>query len=111
MKKAKSLEYKKRLPAVFASFTILIMGAMSLLESMSLDYYSVVGTLGKVIPASAVMAAIGWVMGFVLDQPRRGPKLGYTNMFVKDIMSKDLTDTGEDSEEKKEDEDEDDEDI
>lgn len=90
MANKKKFQYKSRLAAIFASFTILITGAASLLGAMSLDYYSVLGTLQKAIPASFVMGTLGWVMGAILDQPRRRPKEGYTNMFVKELMKKEL---------------------
>ncbi len=67
----KSVSQKKRLAAVFASFSILIMGAASLFQSMTLDYYSVLGTLEKIIPASIILGGLGWVMGVILDKPKR----------------------------------------
>jgi len=86
----KTIPQRKRLAAIFASFSILIMGALSLLESQSLDYYSVLGTLEKIIPASIVLGGLGWVMGMVLDKPKRVHKLDYTTFFNK--TKKDLTD-------------------
>ena len=88
MAKKKNIPYRHQLSAIFASFAILFVGGLSLLENMSLDYYAVLGTLQKVIPASLVLGAIGWVMGAVLDQPRRRPKGGYTNFFVNELMKK-----------------------
>lgn len=90
MANKKALKYRYRLMLVFISLTILIVGSLSLIESMSLDYYSVLGTLVKIGPAAFVMGALGYVMGFVLDQPRRGPKAGYTNYFVQEMMKKEL---------------------
>lgn len=86
MKKKKQQDQKKRLAAVFASFTILIMGAASLLETMSLDYFSVLGTLEKVIPASIVMASLGWVMGLILDKPKKRHQISYNNMFLNEVV-------------------------
>lgn len=100
MVKKKGLQYKKKLAAVFASFAILIMGTASLLQSMSLDYYSVLNTLTKVIPACAVIGFLGWVMGVILDQPRKRHRISYSSAFVSDIMKNDLA---EDSAEKTED--------
>jgi hypothetical protein len=80
----KVISNRKKLAAIFASFTILIMGAASLLESMSLDYYSVLNTLQKVIPASIIIGWLGWVMGMILDRPkkRKKSKISYNNLFL-----------------------------
>lgn len=78
---------RKRLAAVFASFTILIMGTVSLFESMSIDYYSVLNTLQKVIPASIALGGLGWVMGMILDKPkRRSRRMGYNNLFMNEVL-------------------------
>lgn len=82
----KSIPRQKKLAALYASFAILIMGATSLLESMSLDYYSVVGTLEKVIPAALVLGGLGWVMGMVLDSPRRRGGLGHNAVFLNNVI-------------------------
>lgn len=76
----KVLQERKRLAAIFASFAILIMGTASLLQSMSLDYYSVLNTIQKVVPAGIIMGGLGWVMGMILDQPRRRQRLSYGNL-------------------------------
>lgn len=83
---------RKRLAAIFVSFSILFMGAASLLQSMSLDYYTVLNTLGKIIPASLIMGALGWVMGMVLDKPRTRKSSGYNNLFLHDVIRKEMTD-------------------
>jgi len=79
------LPQRKRLAAIFASFTILIMGTMSLLESMSLDYYSVLSTLQKIIPASIIIGGLGWIMGMILDKPKRRNRLSYNSLFTKNL--------------------------
>lgn len=90
----KGIAQRTRLAAIFASFSILIMGAASLLESMSLDYYTVLNTLGKIIPASIALGGIGWVMGMILDKPKSKGRIGngYNNLFVNEIMKPDLAD-------------------
>lgn len=85
----KSIPERKRLAALFASFAIVIMGAASLLESMSLDFYTVLGTLEKIVPAATVLGGIGWVMGMVLDKPRRrnvGGSRVLNNVFLNEVM-------------------------
>lgn len=82
----KGLPQRKRLAAIFASFTILIMGTASLLESMALDYYSVLNTLEKVIPASVILGSLGWIMGMILDKPKKKRKISYNNLFLNDLV-------------------------
>lgn len=83
-KNEKGISQRKRLAAIFVSLTVLVMGTASLLESMSLDYYSVLGTLQKVLPASLALGSLGWVMGMILDKPRNRSRIGigYNNMFL-----------------------------
>lgn len=83
----KGISQRKRLAAIFASFSILIMGTTSLLESMSIDYYSVLNTLEKVIPASIVLGGLGWVIGMILDKPRkRKRRTLYNNLYLNEVM-------------------------
>lgn len=89
----KVMQHRKRLAAVFASISILIMGTASLLQSMSLDYYSVLSTLIKIIPASIVIGTLGWVMGMILDQPKKRRKIGYNSAFVNNIMKNEFNET------------------
>lgn len=82
----KGIPQRKKLAAIFASFTVLIMGTASLLESMSLDYYSVLNTIEKVIPASIALGGLGWFMGMILDKPKKKIRIGYNNLFVSELM-------------------------
>lgn len=82
----KAMTQRVRLAAIFASLAILAVGTLSLLENMSLDYYSVLGTLKKVIPASIILGALGWVMGMILDRPKRKATVNYQNL----LLNKDL---------------------
>lgn len=86
----KVIPQRKRLAAIFASFAILIMGTTSLMESMSLDYYSVLDTLEKVIPSSIILGGLGWVMGMVLDKPKKRRRIGYNNLFMNEIVKNSL---------------------
>lgn len=88
----KTVLQRKRLAALFASFSVLIMGTASLYESMSIDYYSVINTLEKIIPASLTLGIMGWFMGIILDQPKRRSKLGsgYSNLFLNKSVKDDV---------------------
>lgn len=81
---------RKRLSAIFASFTILIMGTASLMRSMSIDYYTVLNTMEKVIPASLIIGGLGWFMGMVLDKPKKRQS-NYNRLFLNDIMKNEIT--------------------
>ena len=100
--KKEKIVYKKRLSALFAWGALLLVGATSLLDSMSLDYYSVMGTFQKAIPACVVLGAIGWLMGTVLDMPKRGNRIGYSNSFINQMVKENsdlgsLSDSAEDT--------------
>lgn len=91
MEKKKTLSNKHKMAAIFASFAILLVGTLSLMESMSLDYYSVLGTLEKIAPAALALGAIGWCMGLILDQPRKRPNIAQSSFFINDLMKKELS--------------------
>lgn len=83
------LPQRKRLAAIFASFAIVLVGASSLMESMSLDYYSVLNTVEKVVPAAIVLGGVGWIMGMILDKPKkRRSNSAYNNLFLNDVIKK-----------------------
>lgn len=83
---SKVIAKRKKLAAVFASFAILIVGTTSLTRSMSLDYYTVLCTLSKVIPATIALGLLGWVMGMILDKPKRKSPINYNKLFLSDVV-------------------------
>lgn len=88
----KHISQRQKLAAVFASFSILVIGCISLCENMSLDYYSVLGTLQKVIPASIALGGLGWVMGTILDRPRRRQRVSsYNSVFLNDVIKNEIS--------------------
>lgn len=93
MSKSKVIPQRKKLSAVFASFAILIMGTASLTRSMSLDYYTVLCTLNKVMPAAFALGALGWVMGMILDKPKRRSPINYNKLFLSDVVKEDFPKT------------------
>jgi type II secretory pathway component PulK len=85
---------RKRLAAIFASFAVLIIGTASLLESMSLDYYSVLNTLQKILPASLALGGLGWFMGMILDKQKRNRgRGGHNNLFINELMKNTAAET------------------
>lgn len=94
MAKKKGIPERKRLAAIFASFAVLLTGTISLLRSMSLDYYSVLGTLQKAVPASIILGCLGWVMGMILDRPQRAHRISYNQLFINDVMKNNAAEVG-----------------
>lgn len=88
--KKQTIAQRKRLAAIFASFAILLMGTVSLLESMTIDYYTVINTLGKVIPAAIALGGIGWIMGVIIDKPKTRRPIAYNNLFVNNMLKPDM---------------------
>lgn len=86
----KGITQKQRLATIFASFSILAMGTASLFKSMSLDYYSVLGTLDKVIPAAIVLGGLGWVMGMIIERPRRRYSVGHNSLFINNMIKNEI---------------------
>lgn len=96
-----SIPERKRLAAIFASFTILIVGTISLIENMTIDYYSVLGTLQKVIPSSIIMGGLGWVMGMILDKPAPQKAKKYNNnLYLKALANQHKTENNSDDAQK-----------
>lgn len=85
---AKILPERKRLAAVFTSFGILIFGTASLWQSMAINYYTVLSTLEKIIPSSLIIGALGWVIGMVLDKPKRGHRISYNSGVLNDYLKR-----------------------
>lgn len=92
---SKNISQRKRLAAIFASFSVLIVGTASLLESMSIDYYSVLDTIKKIIPAAFILGGMGWVMGMILDKPKKKTKVGmdYSNLLLNKSIQEDIDTT------------------
>ncbi len=86
---AQKITQRKRLCALFISFTIVIMGAISIYENMSFDYDTVFGTLQRMFPACVVMGFLGWIMGMILDKPRKKGISSYNKLMMQELMKKD----------------------
>ena len=61
------LKYSKLLSSLFCSMSIVTLSILSLLNTLSLDIYSMVTMLKVVLPASACFWIIGFVIGKILD--------------------------------------------
>lgn len=91
----KKISQRKRLAAIFASFSVLAVGTVSLFESMTIDYYSVLDTVEKILPAAIILGCMGWVMGMILDKPKKKTKVGvdYSSLFLNKSIKEDLNTT------------------
>ena len=81
-------QYKNYLCALFSSFAILLVGTISLLESEAINYFTVIYALKKVIPATFVLGALGWLMGTVIDSPKKFSKISTKgdNLLLDELM-------------------------
>lgn len=87
------IQYKKQLPAGLGCMALLLFGSASLIKAGSVDYYTVIGTLIKAVPASLIIAGLGWVMGSILDRKTRRGRLssfGLGNIVLDDMVPDDL---------------------
>ena len=75
---------RQRLAALYASLAVVVFGASGLIQAMSLDYYTVLGTLQKIIPAAFVLGLLGWVMGAVIEKPSRKKGASYDRIATND---------------------------
>ena len=83
---ANILPERKRLAAVFASFAILVYGTASLMCDMAINYYTVLDTLEKIIPSTFVIGGLGWVIGMILDKPKRRSRMSYGRPVLSDYL-------------------------
>ena len=65
--KDSKIKYSELLSSLLSSISILTYSALSLLNSLSLDLYSMICMLKVVIPACACFWIIGYVVGTILD--------------------------------------------
>lgn len=61
------LKYSKILSSLFCSVSILAYSILSLLNNLSLDFYSMIMMLKVVIPASFCFWFLGYTIGTILD--------------------------------------------
>ncbi|MBQ4646612.1 MAG: hypothetical protein IJB79_04620 [Candidatus Gastranaerophilales bacterium] len=61
------LKYSKFLSSLFCSSSIIVLSILSLLNNLSIDFYSMVSLLKIVLPASFCFWFIGFVIGRILD--------------------------------------------
>ena len=61
------IKYSKLLSSLFCSLSIIALSILSLLNNLSLDFYSMVTLLKVVLPAAFCFWFIGFVIGKILD--------------------------------------------
>ena len=60
-------KYSKMLSSLFCSLSIIALSILSLLNNLSLDFYSMITMLKVVIPAAMCFWIIGFVIGKIFD--------------------------------------------
>jgi len=65
------LTYTKKLSGLFASFSILILLGVNLFTTMRIDVSTLIFVFIKVLPVSAVMWYLGYLIGKILDNPKK----------------------------------------
>ena len=61
------IKYSKLLSSLFCSLSIVALSILSLLNNLSLDFYSMITLLKVVIPAAMCFWFIGFVIGKIFD--------------------------------------------
>ena len=61
------IKYSKLLSSLFCSLSIIALSILSLLNNLSLDFYSMITMLKVVIPAAMCFWFIGFVIGKIFD--------------------------------------------
>ena len=61
------IQYSKLLSSLFCSLSIIALSILSLLNNLSLDFYSMITLLKVVIPAAICFWFLGFVIGKTLD--------------------------------------------
>lgn len=65
------LTYTKKLSGLFASFSILILLGVNLFTTMRIDVSTLIFVFIKVLPVSAIMWYLGYLIGKILDNPKK----------------------------------------
>lgn len=64
------LKYRKHLAGLFASFVILLMLWYEIFSSMRIDVFTIIFVTIKVLPAAFLAGCLGFLIGYILDNPR-----------------------------------------
>lgn len=64
------LTYSKKLSGILASFSVIVLLGMNLIQTMTIDVTTLKFVLIRVLPATLIMGYLGHLIGTILDNPR-----------------------------------------
>lgn len=85
----KKIQYKQHTALFLASISLLVFGACALFINGGINYTSVVASSTVVVPAVAVMYALGWLIGLIVETSKSIKKtvnVGYANNLLEEIL-------------------------
>ena len=84
----------------FACSNVLVVLAVVLLKHMAIDYYSVNDLLQHIFPSVFVLGACGWLVGLILDNPKKNLIIDYKDLVMEELIKANSNITREDLERK-----------
>jgi len=66
-----------------------LVGTFSLLKSGEINYYSVVNTMSKLIPAMIILGWLGYKIGSILDHPKLDKAAEFRNLIMDELSDLD----------------------
>ena len=84
----------------FACSNVLIVLAVVLIKHMAIDYYSVNDLLQHIFPSVFVIGACGWLVGLILDNPKKNLIIDYKDLVMEELIKAHSNITREDLERK-----------
>jgi len=70
----------------FACSNVLIVLAVVLIKHMAIDYYSVNDLLQHIFPSVFVLGASGWLVGLILDNPKKNLIIDYKDLVMEELI-------------------------
>ena len=95
----KKVEYKQNLALLMACLSLLIFGGLALYQNGGITYDSLIASGAKIIPSVAIMYALGWIAGLIIESSKTVKKanLGYTNSLLEEILKEEGLDNLDES--------------
>lgn len=70
-KNQNKLSYKKFFSVLFFCITLLIYGTCFIIENGGITYDSVIGAFVNILPYSFAVGALGYIIGMIIDKPKK----------------------------------------
>ena len=78
--------FRKFFCLLFACTNVLLVGLVVLLKHMAIDYYSVNDLLQHIFPSVFIVGAFGWVVGLILDNPKKNLIIDYKDLVMDELI-------------------------